>query len=148
MPVPDFSKIKLDLSLRPQVAVRKDSFGDNQPISDVKTAEGIAASYGAKATVSYRRLYPPVVNHAKETDFAAKVARSVAGDAHVNADAKPLMGSEDFSFMLNERPGNMIMIGNGDTTNCHHPAYNFDDATIPAGVSYWARLIEMGMPAK
>ena len=111
-----------------------------------ETAEGIARSYGATATVHYTRLYPPTVNHPRETDFAVAVAKSVAGDAHVIADTPPLMGSEDFSFMLNERPGNMIMLGNGDTPGCHHPAYDFNDAAIPLGVSYWVRLVEMGMP--
>ncbi len=111
-----------------------------------ETAEGIAASYGAMARVEYIRLYPPTVNHAKETDFALRVAQDVAGAANVVSDTPPLMGSEDFSFMLNERPGNMIMLGNGDTAGCHHPAYDFNDAAIPLGVSYWVRLIEMGMP--
>jgi amidohydrolase len=111
-----------------------------------ETAEGIAQSYGAAARVEYIRLYPPTINHAKETDFAVRVAQDVAGAANVVPDTVPLMGSEDFSFMLNERPGNMVMLGNGDTAGCHHPAYDFNDAAIPLGVSYWVRLIEMGMP--
>ena len=111
-----------------------------------ETAEGIARSYGAQATVQYTRLYPPTVNHDMATDFAVRVAQDVAGQANVVSDTVPLMGSEDFSFMLNERPGNMIMLGNGDTPGCHHPAYDFNDAAIPLGVSYWVRLVEIGMP--
>jgi amidohydrolase len=111
-----------------------------------ETAEGIAQSYGATARVAYRRSYPPTINHNTETDFAVRVAQDVAGKANVDPNTVPLMGSEDFSFMLNERPGNMILLGNGDTANCHHPAYDFNDAAIPLGVSYWVRLIEMGMP--
>ncbi len=111
-----------------------------------ETAIGIARSYGATASIDYVRLYPPTINHAAQTDVAVRVAQDVAGVAHVVPDSVPLMGSEDFSFMLNERPGNMILLGNGDTAGCHHPAYDFADAAIPLGVSYWVRLIEMTMP--
>jgi hippurate hydrolase len=111
-----------------------------------ETAQGIAAAYGATATVDYQRNYPVTVNHAKETDFAVAVARAVAGADKVEADIAPIMGGEDFSFMLEERPGNMIWIGNGDTAACHHPAYDFNDAAIPHGVTYWSRLVETGMP--
>jgi amidohydrolase len=111
-----------------------------------ETAEGIAAAYGAKATVDYQRNYPVTVNHAKETDFAVKVARSIAGAEKVDANTTPIMGGEDFSFMLESRPGNMIWIGNGDSAACHHPAFDFADSAIPHGVSYWARIVETGMP--
>jgi amidohydrolase len=110
-------------------------------------AQGIAASYGAVATVDYKRLYPPTVNNPKETAFAVSVAQAVAGKDNVDANKTPLMGSEDFSFMLEERPGNIMLIGNGDTASCHDPAYDFSDAAIPHGVSYWVRLVEMAMPA-
>jgi amidohydrolase len=112
-----------------------------------ETAEGIAKAYGAVAVVDYQRNYPVTVNHAKETDFAVKVAREVAGADKVDANIMPIMGGEDFSFMLESRPGNMIWIGNGNSAACHHPAYDFADSAIPHGVSYWARLIEVGMPA-
>jgi hippurate hydrolase len=112
----------------------------------VETAEGIAKAYGATATVEYNRNYPITVNHSKETDFAVKVAREVAGSDKVDDACVPIMGGEDFSFMLESRPGNMIWIGNGDTAACHHPAYDFNDAAIPLGVTYWSRLVEMAMP--
>ncbi len=113
----------------------------------IETAEGIALAYGAVATVLYERNYPVTVNHPRETEFAVKVAREIAGHDKVQPDIVPIMGAEDFSFMLEARPGNMILLGNGNTAACHHPAYDFNDAAIPHGVSYWARIIETGMPA-
>ena len=105
-----------------------------------------AAAYGATARVTYRREYPVTVNHPRETAFAAEVAREVAGTANVDADRPPEMGAEDFSFMLEKRPGAMIFIGNGDSAPLHHPAYDFDDAATAAGASYWVRLVEKALP--
>ena len=113
----------------------------------IETAEGIALAYGAMATVEYTRNYPVTVNHARETAFAVQVARGISGNDKVEPNVTPIMGAEDFSFMLESRPGNMILLGNGNTAACHHPAYDFNDAAIPHGVSYWARLVETGMPA-
>ena len=113
----------------------------------VETAQGIAAAYGAVARVTYERNYPVTVNHKKETEFAVRVASEIAGRDKVEANITPIMGAEDFSFMLEARPGNMILLGNGNTAACHHPAYDFNDDAIPHGISYWARLIETGMPA-
>jgi hippurate hydrolase len=110
-------------------------------------AEGVAHLYGAKATVRYQRDYPVVVNHAGATEFATTVARDVAGDAQVDPAVPPVMGGEDFAFMLQRRPGAFIFMGNGDSANLHHPAYDFSDAAIPFGSSYWVRLIETAMPA-
>ena len=112
-----------------------------------EVAHGIATGYGAMARVEYSRNCPITINHARETEFAVKVASEVAGAAKVVADTRPIMAAEDFAFMLEARPGNMIFIGNGDTAACHHPAYDFNDAAIPHGVSYWVRLVELGMPA-
>jgi hippurate hydrolase len=112
-----------------------------------EVAQGIATAYGAAAHIAYRRRYPITVNHPRETEFATKVASEVAGSGKVVADTPPIMAGEDFSFMLEARPGNMIFIGNGDTAACHHPAYDFNDAAIPHGVSYWAKLVEIGMRA-
>jgi len=113
----------------------------------IETATGIAAAYGATAKVDYQRNYPVTVNHAAPTQFAVQVASELAGRDKVHPEVPPIMAGEDFAFMLEARPGNMIMIGNGDTAACHHPAYDFNDAAIPHGVSYWARLVETGMPA-
>jgi metal-dependent amidase/aminoacylase/carboxypeptidase family protein len=87
------------------------------------------------------------VNHARETEFAVQVARDVAGTDKVMTEMPPVMGAEDFAFMLEACPGTMIAIGNGDTVGLHDPAYDFNDEAIPYGVSYWARLVETTMPA-
>jgi hippurate hydrolase len=108
----------------------------------------IAQAYGCSATLDYRRNYPVTVNDPDRTAFAVEVAAEVAGGAQVATDAPPLMGAEDFSFMLNARPGAMILLGNGDTAKLHHPNYDFDDAAIPFGCSYWVRLIETAMPLR
>lgn len=108
-------------------------------------AEGTALALGAKATVAYSRGYPVTMNVPENTEFAAKVAKAISG--HVDTDTAPLMGAEDFSFMLNERPGAYIFVGNGDTAMVHHPAYNFDDDVIPFGSSWYAGMVESRMPA-
>jgi amidohydrolase len=108
--------------------------------------EGTARLYGASAKLRYNRDYPVTRNHERQTDFAVSVATDVAGPDHVDAATPPVMGGEDFSFMLEARPGAFIFVGNGDTAGLHHPAYDFNDETIPVGVSYWARLVEKAMP--
>ena len=105
---------------------------------------GVAATFGGTAEVAYHRGYPVMVNHEEQTAFAAEVARSVAGDC---ADAPLVMGGEDFAFMLEERPGAYILVGNGDTAPVHHPEYDFADEAIPAGCSWWAEVVERRMPA-
>ena len=110
-----------------------------------RIVEMTAAAYGASATLSYNRNYPVTANSEAETDFAAEAARAVAGDC--DTDAPLVMGGEDFSFMLNARPGAYILIGNGDTAMVHHPEYDFNDEAIPAGCSYWAEIVERRMPA-
>jgi hippurate hydrolase len=109
-------------------------------------AETTAAAYGATATVTYRRNYPVTVNDPDRAAFAAHVAAGIVGADQVEADAPPLMGAEDFSFMLEARPGAMIFLGNGDSAALHHPAYDFADAAIPIGCSYWVRLVETALP--
>jgi amidohydrolase len=112
----------------------------------IAIAEKVAEAYGAKATVAYRRMYPPTVNHPRETLFAVSAAKALVGKTNVNAELEPLMGSEDFAFMLEERPGNIMLIGNGDTPSVHDPRYDFNDAAIPYGIAYFKALIENGMP--
>jgi len=108
--------------------------------------EGTAKAYGARATLTYTRGYPVTSNHEIQTEFAAAIATDVAGHDAVDANTPPLMGGEDFSYMLEARPGAFIFIGNGDTAGLHHPAYDFNDDAIPAGVAFWARLVETAMP--
>ncbi|MEP4194989.1 MAG: M20 aminoacylase family protein [Aliishimia sp.] len=104
---------------------------------------GIAATYGGTAKVDYFRNYPVMTNHDEQTAFAAEVAKGISGDCE---DAPLVMGGEDFAFMLEERPGAYILIGNGDTAAVHHPKYNFNDEAIPAGCSWWAEVVEKRMP--
>ena len=86
-----------------------------------------------------------LVNHERETDFAAGVARQIVGERLVDTSLPPMMGGEDFSFMLNARPGAFIWVGNGDSAGLHHPAYNFNDDVIPIGTSYWVKLAETAL---
>lgn len=110
-----------------------------------EVASGVAMAFGASAHVTYARGYPVTVNAAENTHYAVEVARAVSGN--VDPDTAPLMGAEDFSFMLNERPGAYIFVGNGDTAMVHHPAYNFDDDVIPFGASWYAGMAEARMPS-
>jgi len=107
--------------------------------------EGTAQLYGATANITYTNGYPVVVNHERETAFAADVASAIAGKDKVHTAFPPVMGAEDFAFMLNERPGAFIFVGNGDSASLHHPAYDFNDETIPVGTSYWVRLAESAL---
>jgi hippurate hydrolase len=112
-----------------------------------EVVEGTARLYGARAKLSYRRDYPVTQNHARQTEFAAAVASEVVGRERVDDAVAPVMGAEDFSFMLESRPGAFIFVGNGDSANLHHPKYDFNDDVIPVGTSYWVRLVETAMPA-
>ncbi|AYG60749.1 M20 aminoacylase family protein [Rhizobium jaguaris] len=103
---------------------------------------GIAASHDAEADIQFHRNYPVTVNHAEETEHALAAARDIAGPANVIPDVDPMMGGEDFSYMLNARPGAFIFVGNGDTAGLHNPAYDFNDEAIAHGISYWVRLAE------
>lgn len=105
-----------------------------------------AASFGASASIRYVRGYPVTVNEPGRTAFAAEVAAEVAGPDRVDADVPPSMGGEDFSFMLEERPGAYIFLGNGDSSELHTDTYDFNDAVIPVGATYWVRLAEKAMP--
>jgi hippurate hydrolase len=103
-------------------------------------AKGVAEGQGAEAEVTYTPGYPVLVNHEEPAAFCAEVAESVTPG--VNARSTPVMGGEDFAFFLQQIPGAFIFVGNGDTASLHHPAYDFDDAVIPAGVGYWTKLVE------
>jgi amidohydrolase len=108
-----------------------------------KLVDATCLAYGAEAKITYYKGYPPMVNHVTQTEFAAKVAADVSG----SCDEAPLvMGGEDFAYMLEERPGAYILVGNGDTAAVHNAAYNFSDEAIPAGCSWWAGIVEQSMP--
>ncbi|TKT75433.1 M20 aminoacylase family protein [Aquamicrobium sp. LC103] len=106
---------------------------------------GVAAATGAKIEIDYEGPYPSTVNPPQEARFSAQVAQEVVGADRVDANVKPSMAGEDFARMLAARPGSFIFIGNGDSAELHHPAYDFADEAIPAGVSYWVRLTETAL---
>jgi len=108
---------------------------------------GIGAANGAEVIVGYDANYPVTFNHVEETVFAADIAATIAGDSQVHRAIAPVMGGEDFSYMLEARPGAFIFIGNGDTPNLHHSAYDFNDEAIPHGMSYWVKLAETALAA-
>jgi hippurate hydrolase len=111
-----------------------------------RVAENTAAAHGATAHLDFRRSYPPLVNHARETEIACDAAALVVGEANVDRNGTPRMASEDFSYMLEARPGAFIFLGNGDgegTCDVHNPRYDFNDEILPVGASYFARLVEM-----
>jgi amidohydrolase len=110
-----------------------------------EVVEGTAKVHGAKAVLKYKRGYPVTRNHPDQAAFAASVAKEIVGDTKVDTDINPVMGAEDFSFMLNARPGAFIFVGNGDSAGLHHPAYDFNDGVIPIGSSYWVRLAEKAL---
>ena len=115
-----------------------------------RIAEGVAAAHGASATLLYERRYPPTINTPAETEIAAAAAARVVGDANVRRDLAPVMGAEDFGWMLKEKPGCYVWIGNGDEPggcHVHNPNYDFNDEILPLGASYWVSLVEQILPA-
>jgi amidohydrolase len=139
-----FNVIPQKVFLKGTVRSMSDDMRDLAEKRLIAICAGIAATFGGTATVQYHRGYPVMVNHEEQTEFAAGVARRVSGSCD---DAPLVMGGEDFAFLLEERPGAYILVGNGDTAMVHHPAYNFNDAAIPAGCSWWAEIVEQRMPA-
>ncbi|WP_136418775.1 M20 aminoacylase family protein [Herbaspirillum sp. ST 5-3] len=116
-------------------------------------AEHTATAFDAEVDFRFKRNYPPLINHAKETAFAIEVMKSVAGADMVNAATEPTMGAEDFAFMLQEKPGCYVFIGNGEgdhrdgghglgPCNLHNPSYDFNDRLLPIGATFWVRLAE------
>ena len=108
----------------------------------------VALGFGATATVNYERIYPATINSQRETDFAAGVAESLVGADHVVRDLDPSMGAEDFSFMLQVKPGAYMRIGQGGEGSCmlHNSRYDFNDEILPLGAALHASLVEQAMP--
>lgn len=122
-------------------------------------ANGLAAGFGATIDFSFKRNYPPLINHPEQTAFAIEAMRAVVGADNVDTDVEPTMGAEDFAFMLQAKPGCYVFIGNGDGDHrhrghglgpcqLHNGSYDFNDHLLPIGASYWARLVEMSLPLK
>lgn len=138
--IPQTVKLKGTLrTLRPEVQ----DAAEQQVLRIVKST---AEAFGAVAEVKYVRDYPATINATEEAAFAAQTARQVVGHNLVDDNTPPMLGSEDFSFMLNERPGAFIFVGNGASASLHHPEYDFNDDAIQYGSSYWLTLIENAMP--
>ncbi len=115
-----------------------------------RIAEGICASQGARVTIDYQRRYPALVNSGRESEVAAAAAAAVIGEAKVTRNAEPIMGSEDFAFMLNAKPGCYVLLGNAGTDGAggvpvHNPRYDFNDEALVIGASYWVRLAETAL---
>ncbi|WP_373353845.1 M20 aminoacylase family protein [Pseudoroseicyclus sp. CXY001] len=106
-------------------------------------AAAIATGFGGEARVKWINGYPVMVNAETETEYAREAAAAVSGDC---AEADLVMGGEDFAYMLEERPGAYILVGNGDTAMVHNPGYDFNDEAIPAGCSFWAEIVERRLP--
>ncbi len=124
----------------------RDKVGDQIEAAVRRIADGVAATHGVQARVHYERRYPPTVNEATETALCAEVARALVGPDKVFTDKSPMMGAEDFAFMLQEKPGCYVWIGNGSVDGdrqLHNPHYDFNDEILPVGASYWARLAEI-----
>src|ERR1700712_2879642 len=111
-----------------------------------EVVDGVAKMTGAKIDLVYERGYPVTLNHPAQTEVATRIAKEISGEANVH-EAPPMMGAEDFSYMLEARPGAFIFCGNGDTAGLHHPAYNFNDEAIVYGTSYWIKLVENTLAA-
>ena len=120
-----------------------------QIVAELKRiCEGVASAHKMKVELrpSPTKAYPVTCNHPAETDLAIAAMRAVAGADNVDDKVRPVMGSEDFSFMLNRVPGCYLFLGNGDTAPLHHPAYDFNDEAIPYGVAFWADLARRALP--
>jgi hippurate hydrolase len=120
-------------------------------------AQGVAAAFNASVDFSFKRNYPPLVNHAAQTAFAIEAMKAVVGEDNVDANVEPTMGAEDFAFMLQAKPGCYVFLGNGDGEHrlgghglgpcqLHNGSYDFNDQLLPIGASYWVRLVEMSLP--
>ena len=115
-----------------------------------RISDGVTAAHGCKVALRYERNYPPLVNSEREAQLAREVLESLVGAENVQWDCAPTMAGEDFAFMLQARPGCFVFIGNGPGQGgcmLHNPRYDFNDAILPLGASYWARLVERYLPA-
>ena len=116
-----------------------------------RIADGVCAAYGATAELHYEKRYPATVNSVEETELAAEAATKIVGSEAINRSPVPSMGSEDFAYMLREKPGSYVWVGNGaGEGGCmlHNPGYDFNDDIIPIGASYWATLVEQVLSAE
>jgi hippurate hydrolase len=134
-----------DVVIRGTVRAFKPEVQDLAEATIRRIAAGVAAALNVAADVRYERRYPPTINNADAAAFTVEVARDVFGERNLELDRDPKMAAEDFSFMLNVKPGAYVWLGNGPGEGgclLHNPRYDFNDAALPLGASYWARLVE------
>ena len=112
----------------------------------IEIVEGHAAAYNVTARIDYDWGYPATINHPDEAAFATKVAAEIVGEDATNGHSNREMGSEDFSYMLEARPGAYLFLGTGPGAGLHHPAFDFNDEAAPIGASFFARLVERAQP--
>ncbi|OWU80469.1 M20 aminoacylase family protein [Phaeobacter sp. 22II1-1F12B] len=140
-----FNVLPHTVLLRGTVRTLDNSVRDLAEERVTKLIASTAEAYGCTADIDYQRGYPVTVNHEDQTEIAAGIAEKVTGK--VERETSPIMAGEDFSFMLEKRPGAYIFLGNGGGAHVHHPAYNFNDEIIPVGCSWFAELVEERLPA-
>jgi amidohydrolase len=139
-----------DVVVRGTVRAFRGETQDHAEASIRRIVEGICQAAGVTAEIDYQRRYPPTINTPEEADFTASVMADVVGAENVFRDKPPKMASEDFAFMLNEKPGAYVWLGNGPGEGgclLHNPSYDFNDDALPLGASYWARLVETRLAA-
>jgi hippurate hydrolase len=112
-----------------------------------RLADGVAGGFGATASVDWRLIFAPTINAAEPTELVKAAAADLVGEDKLQTNRAPVMGSEDFSFMMEKVPGAYLNLGNGPGFSPHHPGYNFNDEAIPYGAGMYARLVELGLPA-
>lgn len=137
-----FNVVPDDMVLRGTCRVFDPAVQRSLPDRITKIMEGVCATFGATAELNYIKGYPATINNPEQAGIAADIAEQVSGADRVDRAPQPVMGAEDFSYMLNQRPGAYIWAGNGDTVGVHHPDYDFNDDALPHGASFWAQLVE------
>ena len=139
-----YNIIPEDVQIRGNCRAYRSEVMDRIEATIQRIAENTAAAHGATARLNFRRSYPPLVNHARETEIACDAAALVVGEPNVDRNGAPRMASEDFSYMLEKVPGAMVMLGNGGTEaiNLHNSRYDFNDMAIPFGISFFVKTVE------
>jgi len=143
-----YNVIPNECVLRGTIRAFEPKVREGLPAAMERIAGGIARAMGCEMKLDYDHGYPPLVNSASEVEFAARAMREVAGADNVTTDGIMTMGSEDFAFMLEAKPGAYVFLGNGATASLHNPKYDFNDDILPVGASYWATLVEQTLARK
>ncbi len=148
MPADNYNVIPSQVFLKGTLRALEPATRDAAEAAMHRVVEHTALAMGATATLDYQRDYPATINTPAQTQHAIDAAVSLVGSEHVDTARAPSMGSEDFSYMLNARPGAFIFVGNGDSAGLHHPQYNFNDDCLAYGSGYWVTLTESLLPVK